>query len=489
MKATRSATLTGVGFFAAVGILAPTVQGQYDYSLPRQTNVISGLVSNWAGNGTYVVGSNTFLNALLIINGGVLSNGYGEIGFVFGGSNNVAIVSGPGSVWSNQLDLHVGRLGAGNQLVISNGGAVYNGNYGILGFSDPSSNNTATVTGTGSVWSNGNNLYIGYIGAGNTLIVSNGGAVFNNDGLIGSLNPSSNNSVRVVDNATWRNNGALEVGILTSSNTLTIAGGSVTASNAFIGVVDNILGTASNNVIRVDSGSLFVTNALGTGSLVVSLAGGKASLILNGGSVTADSLIATNGVNSVVALNGGSLHVKGTAVDDGIVTLNTGVCVANGDVVLGSTAGATGNVWLTDSQLIINGTTCVGSNGVAQMTVSNGTWLATNVFVGQYSGSQGTLTMAGGNRELSGLLSIGYAAGATGTVWVTGGTLTGSNSETVVGYFGVGSMTVSNATWLASDVFVADTSISQGTLTLVDETVEKVVLGSDLRLLRWPALT
>jgi len=56
--------------------------------------------------------------------------------------------------------------------------------------------------------------------------------------------------------------------------------------------VDRSCGT--NNLIRVTSGSLFATNALGTAALVVSAAGGPGSLIVNGGSVTVDKLIATN---------------------------------------------------------------------------------------------------------------------------------------------------------------------------------------------------
>src|SRR5881397_2436379 len=120
---TRNSVLT-INFvlFAAV-ILAPPARGQYDYSLNYQTNTIN-VVSNWVGNGTYVVGSNTFLNALIIQNAGVLSHDIGLIGSQIGGSNNTVRVTGTGSVWSNLL-LQVGSLGAGNQLVVTNGGAVF----------------------------------------------------------------------------------------------------------------------------------------------------------------------------------------------------------------------------------------------------------------------------------------------------------------------------------------------------------------------------
>ena len=77
---------------------------------------------------------------------------------------------------------------------------------------------------------------------------------------------------------------------------------------------DPSFGLASNNVIQVNSGSLIVTNAAGNGALVVSRVGGKGSLFLNGGSVTVDSLIATNGLNGVVTINGGTLQSSATVV-------------------------------------------------------------------------------------------------------------------------------------------------------------------------------
>ncbi|HUJ09366.1 MAG TPA: hypothetical protein VL171_05010 [Verrucomicrobiae bacterium] len=51
------------------------------FSANFQTNTISAVTSNWVGNGTYVVGSNTFADVLQITNSGVLSNGTGSIGY------------------------------------------------------------------------------------------------------------------------------------------------------------------------------------------------------------------------------------------------------------------------------------------------------------------------------------------------------------------------------------------------------------------------
>ena len=402
----------------AIGIcvlLVSTAQAQFTMSI--KTNTINGVVSNWVGNGTYVVGSNTFKDVLQVINGGVLSNGLGflgyetsasnnvailnngiwrnqdlyvgyngsgnqltvtnggkvfsilgELGISASSSNNVAVVSGTGSVWSNEVGLYIGSSGSGNQLIVTNGGNVLTGDS-FVGRNASSSNNVAVVTGSGSVWSNATVLFLGYDGGGNRLIVTNGGKIFTDgggilgydasssknvavvtgpgsvwssgaidvgyfagssgnqlivtnggtvidgNGIVGVFFGSSSNSVRVVASAVWQNNLALYVGLSGGSNELTIDGGSVLANNSAI--ISSAAGSGGN-VIRVDSGSLFVTNAAGSGALVVSQVGaGKGELILNGGSITADNLIATNGLNSVITFNGGTITAGSALVNNG----------------------------------------------------------------------------------------------------------------------------------------------------------------------------
>src|SRR5207237_4064586 len=82
------------------------------------------------------------------------------------GSNNLAIVTDTGSIWSNS-QLSVGWLGANNSLVISNGGAVAVADTSTLGSNPSSINNVATVTGAGSTWTTLFLLTIGNTGSGN----------------------------------------------------------------------------------------------------------------------------------------------------------------------------------------------------------------------------------------------------------------------------------------------------------------------------------
>jgi T5SS/PEP-CTERM-associated repeat protein len=87
------------------------------YTSNYQTNTISGVTSNWPGD--YVVGSNTFADALLIRNRGALSNADGYVGYLPASNTNFVMVAGAGSVWTNAF-MYFGYSGGGNTMVISN---------------------------------------------------------------------------------------------------------------------------------------------------------------------------------------------------------------------------------------------------------------------------------------------------------------------------------------------------------------------------------
>jgi T5SS/PEP-CTERM-associated repeat protein len=204
----------------------------------------------------------------------------------------------------------IGNTGGGASLTITNGGAVCD-YEGFIGSNSTSSANSVLVAGTGSVWSNQYYLDVGCSGWGNSLVISNGGAVCDLDGTLGYQAGSSNNTVVVTGTGSvWYNQTYLDVGGSGSSNLLTIAGGSVAATNVAVGYGNS----ASNNVLIVSGGNLFVTNALGIAPLIVSQAGGEDSLLLSGGAITANQLVLTNGANSVFTFNAGTLTSGGTFV-------------------------------------------------------------------------------------------------------------------------------------------------------------------------------
>jgi T5SS/PEP-CTERM-associated repeat protein len=109
-----------------------------------------------------------------VSNGALLANnGSGAyVGFTDRTSNNVALVTGAGSIWSNTFQLSVGGSGVGNQLIVSNGGLVLSGDGSLGGSGD---NNQTLITGSGSHWANQTDFYMASSGAGNRLRIENGG--------------------------------------------------------------------------------------------------------------------------------------------------------------------------------------------------------------------------------------------------------------------------------------------------------------------------
>ena len=122
------------------------------------------------------VGLNGPANSLVISNGGRVINTDGYVGSNPGSDNNSALVTGTNSVWTNSGDLYVGYFSVGNSLVISNGGRVIN--IMVTWGGPPAATTTVCwSSGTGSVWTNNVDLYVGCFGSGNSLVISNGGRV------------------------------------------------------------------------------------------------------------------------------------------------------------------------------------------------------------------------------------------------------------------------------------------------------------------------
>jgi T5SS/PEP-CTERM-associated repeat protein len=81
-------------------------------------------------------------------------------------------------------NLFIGNSCSFNRLVLSNGATMQG--FDSSGWSDSASNNLAIVTGPGSVWNNANVVHVGFNGPGNQLIVNNGGVVKNSTATFGA---------------------------------------------------------------------------------------------------------------------------------------------------------------------------------------------------------------------------------------------------------------------------------------------------------------
>ena len=306
--------------------------------------LVSGNGSTWTNTSHLVVGWEGSANRLVISDGGKVTSIHGVVsaGYFSSSISNSILITDSGSVLTLlgaaaglSGRLYVGEAGAQCSLVVSNGGAVFCGDGGYVGGGGGRSN-IALVTGSGSVWRCGGIMSVGLSGglsgsSGNMLIVSNGGAVFSAEGRIGGTGNTRNNSVLITGNGSrWENTGTLHVGFglgtvtqVSSNNWLTVAdGGSVLASNAYVG----FLTRASNGLIHVSGGNLTVTNLSATGFLAVQ----RGALTLNSGIIRVDQLWLTNGSQSVLEFNSGTLRSKGTVVS------NTQPCVVGDGVASGN---------------------------------------------------------------------------------------------------------------------------------------------------------
>src|SRR5436190_2265356 len=181
------------------------------------TNTLNHITNTITGGVT--VGTNGSFTLLILTNGALLTNsGSGTIGLNGSANSNSVRLTSTDTRWFMGLDLTVGSNGSMNHLVISNGARVEN-NFGAVGISPLSSNNDALVTGAGSLWSNRNDFYVGYVGHGNSLIVSNGGTLANNSGVLGIDALSSNNLATITGaGSLWSNRASLFVGFSGDGN-------------------------------------------------------------------------------------------------------------------------------------------------------------------------------------------------------------------------------------------------------------------------------
>ncbi len=195
----------------------------------------------------------------------------------------------------------------------------------------------------------------------------------------------------------------------------------------------------------IDDGSFTVGGPLGSScsttnapSVIVGNAGSGQLAISSGTSLMASNVIVGNlpGSSGALTVSGGQLSIVTASSDNFVIDAN---------LTLGNSAGANGALSLTGGSLTVSaydgtGYLTVGLNGVGQCTVSGGT-LSLNgdngeiggwVTVGQNSNSQGTLTIDGGQLQLTGgTLAIAYSAGASGQMLISTGAVGGVESLAV----------------------------------------------------------
>jgi T5SS/PEP-CTERM-associated repeat protein len=282
----------------------------------------------WSNTGNLYVGHSGPSCSLVVSNGAKVNSSVGELGLFASSSNNQAWVTGPGSVWTNRVSLLVGLNGSGNLLVVSNGGAIFSGD-GVLGGNASSTNNMVWVTGVGSVWAAFEDFGVGANGSGNLLVITNGGTVVASNSFgLGSASTATNNRA-VVDG------GVLRVTNSANSGVLDVRGGTNVINAGFI-EVDRLLVTNTLGDFELHGGFLktesttnnngrtfFVGN--GTDEASILFAGNGVHHFANGITVRSNTVLAGNGtvVGTVTVLSGSQAFPGAFVGDVGKLVLNT----------------------------------------------------------------------------------------------------------------------------------------------------------------------
>ncbi|HUJ12004.1 MAG TPA: hypothetical protein VL171_18500 [Verrucomicrobiae bacterium] len=442
----RALCLILIAVFLPLGAFA-------QFSSSNQVYIVNGGVTNWDDDFVF----NYPFCQLVVSNAGVLNNFRGYIGYSSSASNDLAMVSGNGSLWFNNGNLYVGNNGASNQLVIAGGGVVYDTPNGYLGFSATSISNTVLVTGTGSVWSNSGAVYIGNSGASNQLTVSSNASIVANNLYIGFNASSVSNNLIISDGAVYViGNGALDIrrgGLTLNSGTVTVDGLILnTGSSGTIafngGVLSTKATTASNGVPFVvgtitNAATLIVSG--GTHTFADGLDIRKGTFRINSGTVTANQLTLTNGTDSAIFFSGGQLNTRSTTINDGApFVVGSGTNAATLNLMGGVHTFAAGLVITNSATLMGTGTiyTNVTLLGALSPGASTGTITISGNLVARPSaslnfdlGTNSDLVTVNGNLTLDGTLNVTNSGGFTNTTYTLftyGGTLTTNGSPTVL---------------------------------------------------------
>lgn len=428
------------------GATVSDYSGQIGYTIFSDTGAsgtatVDGAGSTWTHSYELYVGYGT--GRLNITNGGAVSDAYGYLGYYPefpGRSSGMTTVDGVGSTWTNSADLHVGHSGTG-VLNVTNGGVVTNGT-GYLAY-DYFSDGTATVDGSGSIWTTGGFFYVGNNGNG-TLNVTKGGRVNSNSSFGYVAYGSSSQSTATIDGSgsMWSNSGGLYVGF-SGAGTLSITSGATVTNGTFANI--GFSPGATGTVIVDGTGSSFGTGgALSIGGNVSGAGGTGLVRIENGGSVTAS----TTTVWDTGALEIGfrpSLAVTMLTFDGGTLRATADTAFANNTTLAAGGMILDSNGFTLTLSGIFSGAGGVTKNGDGTVMISGA-----NTYTGDTTINAGTLLIRTKGDSATGTGAILVNAGTLGgtgrtTGPVTVGTGGGSGAFLAPGLHGPGVLSIHEA--------------------------------------------
>lgn len=416
---------------------------------------VTGNGSAWTNSGGIFVG-NSGSGELVVSDGGSVSSTYGGIGFNAGANGKVKVTGsdtdGSASTWTNSGGLDIGFNGSG-ELMISDGGKI-SSLYGTIGVF-AGATGRVTVTGAhreggASTWSVVDNTAAsGYVAVGShgtgELVVSNGGAVENNGGVLGLYSGSKGSATVAGVGSIWANAKQLSIGVDGAGDLTVDEGGVVQAENVSIAAnagatgrlhlagtsgARGVLETSSvargtgDAKILFDGGVLRATRSeahylRGFAAGELAIGAGGAFFDSNGFDIGVDAEM--TGLGAFTKLGDGRLILSGANGYQGGTNLSGGVVQVSRDSNLGSVSGALtfdgGTLATTASFTSARAVTIIDSGTI---DVAGGTTLD---FTGAIAGSgdlvktgSGTLTLAGTNTYGNTLIQEGVLVGSASSI-------------------------------------------------------------------------
>ncbi len=362
------------------------------------------------------------------------------------GSTGTATVTGTGTTWTNSGFMGVGYQGTGTLNIQDHANVSTDSTF--VG-TDPGSHGVVSVDGVGSLWSVAGSPVIGEHGLGQ-MSITNGGHVSNQTGQVGRMADGTGDVIVTGAGSLWTNASSLTVGGSGDGSLTITTGGRVTSDTCTIG--QNTSGDGT--VTLTGSGSTMQNNGM-----TVGFQGEGTLSVLSGAVVTSlgDSSIGNNTTpsGSVVDVSGAGSRWQSTGeVDIGDAGLGLlriqqgGAATLDGNTFAGLLNGSQGSVVVMDS----------------------GSTLDTDALIVGYLGGSGNLTVTSGGHATIGQVSIGNSSGS-GTATLEGsGSILDVSGTLELGFNGSGSMNISTganvsclALWLGSGAgSTADLSISGG---------------------------
>lgn len=202
------------------------------------------------------------------------------------------------------------------------------------------------------------------------------------------------------------------------TKTINISNSTWFVTNSFI-IGQN---AGSTSAVTQSTGTLIVTNNLGTASLVVGYSG-RGTYTMSGATVISDTFYNTNQANSTLTMNSGTLTIlNGSTISNFANIGNTSgqtfqwnilggtnfIAATGSGVEIGNSAGATGIVIVSGPQTVWTNiaTINVGNNGYGQFYISNGAKVFGKVTMGRTGASNivsmNNGTMIGGSTTIVG---------------------------------------------------------------------------------------